>query len=961
MNFKKHYTRYKRFTHCMLIFYSCLHSLPSQSTYSIDTFYPVHSLDDFIEIVEDPQKNLTIDQVRNDSTLQFRSLKTSELKFQHEHVIAPKVDVHPVYWGKVSVKTNGDLNEWILQSEDRLFYAGAWGRGNGRLDLYAYQNGHLLFHKQSGTNIKSNLKEFPKNWNLHKFKLDIPIKEEIELYFRIEENQAVVYPFFNITVRKEGFTDYHPYQNTTISLQHFIAGAAFFLLVYNFLVFLFTRERIYWHYCIWLLVIVINFVLVDETLSMYFADNLTSMRFTIWLLTSNTLLFAFWYFGQTFIQSKIKYPRLHRIINIYLAIWIVETLIAGFLAYNKIDVTFGNVFINMKTKSFILMFGLGLCIYIATLKDNFARYFGIGAGIGIAFFILGTFWALGLIKLNFIPFNIGIHFLFVAFSFGLAFRQQQKSIENARKEAEAERIKDLDEVKNKFFSNVSHEFRTPLSLILGPLSKIEKQNPNGQDELNIKRKSFNVLHKNAKRLQVLVDQLLDLAKLESTQMKLSLEKADLSSFLNVITSSFDSMIEQKNISYNVSIDPSPENTYFDKDKLEKIVSNLISNAIKYTPEHGLVSVYCSFKNGYLIAEISDTGKGISATEIKKIFERFYRAEGSEEKGTGIGLALVKELVDLHQGQINVSSNLGKGTSFKVRIPYRLDLLPEDVTILEENIPIAQNRAKTPLANRMEEEATGVVKDKSPIVLVVEDNEDLRIFIKEMLEEDYEVITASDGQQGVNRAIDIIPDVILSDVMMPRKDGYSLCNELKSNPKTSHIPIIMLTAKAGEKNKMDGLLQGADAYLTKPFNEDELLIRIKNLLANREAIWAQFKSKDTLLVQNLSLKSADDNFLNEVMGIIKRNLDDEHFSMDDIARQVGFSRSQLHRKLKAIINKSPNQLIIETRLKEARRMLENKTGTVSEVAYSVGYTNLPYFTKSFKKQFGSLPSRIAEEA
>ena len=406
------------------------------------------------------------------------------------------------------------------------------------------------------------------------------------------------------------------------------------------------------------------------------------------------------------------------------------------------------------------------------------------------------------------------------------------------------------------------------------------------------------------------------------------------------------------------------NAYFDEDKLEKIISNLLSNAFKYTSDGGAVTFSLEYSDSYYVIEISDTGQGLTKEEVKRIFERFYRVEGTEAKGSGIGLTLTKEIVDLHNGQISVNSEIGKGTNFKVRMPYTLDLLPKQIIIDSNN---STQKYVNPGASsfisegKVDEEETPSMADlktgNMPLVLLVEDHPDLRQHISNILKGHYRVITAEDGMKGERLAIENIPDVILSDVMMPKKDGYQLCRDLKTNTKTCHIPIIMLTAKAGQDNKMEGLTLGADAYLTKPFSADELLIRIKNMINNRIKMWEQFNASDLVLVKDLEVQSIDDQFLQQVTKVIRSNIDNEFLSVEDLAKGVGFSRAQLHRKLKALCNKSANQLIIEIRLNEAKRMLENKLGTVSEIAYSVGYTNMSYFTKSFKDKFGLLPSKI----
>uniref|UniRef100_UPI003566C64E hybrid sensor histidine kinase/response regulator transcription factor n=1 Tax=Muriicola sp. TaxID=2020856 RepID=UPI003566C64E len=420
----------------------------------------------------------------------------------------------------------------------------------------------------------------------------------------------------------------------------------------------------------------------------------------------------------------------------------------------------------------------------------------------------------------------------------------------------------------------------------------------------------------------------------------------------------ESVAEQRNISFTTHFPREMDQAYYDKDKLEKILSNLLSNSFKFTPPGGSVRVDVNSSQKALVIEISDSGSGMSKKDVDRIFDRFYRVEGTEVEGSGIGLALTKELVDLHRGQISVHSEKGRGTTFRVRIPIELEELPKAVKIEqsvreEETVSVANTgrvTAKTELQEPVHD------KDRE-VVLLVEDNEDLSVFIREVLSPRFEVISAKDGLQGERLAFEHIPDLIVSDVMMPKKDGYELCNTLKTNIKTSHIPIIMLTAKAGQANKLAGLTQGADAYLTKPFDPDELLLRAENLIQSRKKIWEHFKTLEFVELADLKINAVDDQFLQKVIQVIKDNLDNESLSVEDIASEVGFSRAQLHRKLKALTNKSAGQLLGEMRLNKAKVMLQNKAGSVSEVAYSVGYSNLSYFTKSFKQKFGVLPSKI----
>ena len=689
------------------------------------------------------------------------------------------------------------------------------------------------------------------------------------------------------------------------------------------------------------------------------------------ILCQRHLLFLL-VFGRSFINSKEKFPILDKSIlglAYFILIEIVLTILYVIIADPPINHT--GVGIHYYMINIYTLGSLILAILLMLKSDPFARYFGFGALIGCSALIIGTLWAMGLIRPPLDPFPVAMLLQIIIYSFGIAYRQQRLSLQAQQEKlqaqhtfAEMQRMRDLDEIKTRFFANISHEFRTPLTLITGPLQQaLRRSEQAGEtDNIALDAQSYKVIAKNTARLHNLVDQLLELSKIESGQIHLSLRQGKLMAFIRTILHSFESLAERQNISLNTNFSTDNEQAFYDKDKLEKILTNILSNAFKYTPDGGMVTVVVDLGQEYLIIEVSDTGKGIDKEEVKHIFDRFYRVEGSEKKGSGIGLALTKELVDLHQGSIHVESIKGEGTTFKIRLPITVAGLPEAISLNEQSseqspasaaqLPVDSSPAPAEVAIN----GTTSNKDRA-VALVVEDNVDLRQFITDILQAHYQVLTAEDGLQGERMAFEHIPDIIVSDVMMPQKDGYQLCHSLKNNPKTSHIPIILLTAKAGQDNKMAGLTQGADSYLTKPFDERELLIRMRNLIEARQKVWAHFKAMDMFLVDDIEVASLDDRFLQDAFRVIKDNLDNEYFGVEDLVRALGFSRSQLHRKLKALLNKSANQLIVEIRLNEAHRMLKQKVGSVSEVAYSVGYSNLSYFTKSFKQQFGVLPSKV----
>ena len=551
---------------------------------------------------------------------------------------------------------------------------------------------------------------------------------------------------------------------------------------------------------------------------------------------------------------------------------------------------------------------------------------------------------------------------------------------------EAKTLRDVDQMKSRFFANISHEFRTPLTLILGPVQKwktlAESQDSTTRQDtgdglqtlMPVLSKDMTMAERNAQRLLRLINQLLDLSKIEAGGMKLQAAPGNIVPFVKGIAQSFQSSAGRRNVRLTVEAPEDAIEMYFDRDKMEKILTNLLSNAFKFTPEggEGRVALTPSFGHpspigkgdggeGVVEITVRDTGIGIPSDQVDKIFDRFYQVDGSqtrEQEGTGIGLALTKELVELHHGTISVTSELGKGIEFVVRLPLGKSHLKED-EVVEETTVIHEPPVKveTPVPVEGSQVGVDMADGKGPIVLVVEDNADVRAYIREYLVPTYQVVEARDGAEGVEKAKESIPDLIISDVMMPKMDGYELCKTLKLDEKTSHVPIILLTAKAGQENKIEGLETGADAYLTKPFDAKELLVRIKNLIDLRRKLREKFSVGQVLKPGEIAVTSIDDAFLRKVMGAVEARLSDENFSVEDLAREVAMSRSQLHRKLTALTNQSPSDFIRYMRLHRAMDLLKKNAGTVSETAYVVGFSGVSYFSKCFQEQFGLLPSEV----
>lgn len=521
--------------------------------------------------------------------------------------------------------------------------------------------------------------------------------------------------------------------------------------------------------------------------------------------------------------------------------------------------------------------------------------------------------------------------------------------------------KEVDELKSKFFANITHEFRTPLTLILGPIEmmKSEAVNPKIHQHLN-------VMKSNASRLLDLINQLLELSKIEAGSLKIKASPGNIVPVVKGIVMSFESMALKKGITLKAESLKEEMYLYFDREKLEKVLINLISNAIKFTPDGGQIFVELSDGDEYLNILIKDTGMGIPEKDLEFIFNRFYQsANGRESMGSGIGLALAKELVELHHGSIRVKSTEGIETEFIIRLPMGNAHLSKEDIIMDEIAPSSKypsNGQESPESGFEEVISDGYERNESrkPQLLLIEDNRDVRNYITEILNPDYQIIQAHDGEEGISMALENLPDIIISDVMMPKKDGYEVCSSLKQDEKTSHIPIILLTAKVTTEDKIQGLENQADDYVTKPFVPKELLARVQNLIESRKKLQQKFQRELVLKPSEMAVNSVEEKFITKLLHIVEEHIGDEKFGVEQLAREIGMSRSQIHRKMMALTNQAPNQFIRTFRLTRAMELLKKQAATASEIAYEVGFSSPSYFTKCFREQFGYTPSEIPEQ-
>jgi signal transduction histidine kinase/ligand-binding sensor domain-containing protein/DNA-binding response OmpR family regulator len=509
-----------------------------------------------------------------------------------------------------------------------------------------------------------------------------------------------------------------------------------------------------------------------------------------------------------------------------------------------------------------------------------------------------------------------------------------------------ERVEELAQLKMHFFTKVSHEFRTPLSLIIDPLEKLINENM----DVEKMRYFHNLMHRNAKQLLSLINQLLDFRKLESGKMNLTTEPVDLIAFIRNTAAAFENLANQHNIEISINSKLNTLPTAIDKDAIAKIFNNLLSNALKFTPDNGSIQISVELTESSpqnIKIKVCDTGIGIKQDEIPKIFDVFYQVQNpnGQSEGSGIGLVLVKELVHLHQGEISVESEIDKGSCFSFSLPYTPVPEIKYSSVDKEDIVVHKP----------------IIDDESayPLLLIVDDNTDVRKYIQVNFSESFKVITASNGLEGFQLAVENIPDIIISDIMMPGLSGTEMCKKLKTDERTSHIPVIMLTAKQSSESKVEGFETGADAYMTKPFSTTVLGAQIDSLLKQRARLRQLFSNGSMLEIKKIAINITDEAFLNKAVKIVQENIENDEFNPDTMAEKLKMSRSLLQRKIKAMTNQTLHEFITTLRLNKALELLLSGDYSISEAAYKVGYSLPTNFTRSFTKQFGEPPSRYLD--
>ena len=742
-----------------------------------------------------------------------------------------------------------------------------------------------------------------------------------------------------------------------------LISALWVLAMYHLFFFFMVHDNAYLYYALYGLSAPIAVTLMDDYNIFYY--HILFKNHPIiqpWVFNSLGIIAVACYilFTRSFLRTRVRFPRLDKAILLLLSL----ALGSGVIGNINFHLTQRQYLPGMPFEALIVMITVVFGFLLWSIwkeKKKTDIFYLLGVGIILItvvpkylFFLFHEPYekmAMDWLYPGIIQAGLVMELLF--FAIGLGYRTRQVQLEK-------QRYAELDEMKSRFFANISHEFRTPLTLILGPVKQIKEYN-NDPKTLSL----LGGMETNANRLLKLINQILDLAKLEAKKMKLHASERNFIPHLKGIVHSYESLAKQKGTELSLSSSTDKLLLYYDSEKMESVLYNLISNALKFTPKGGRVSIELIENRSTIELYIRDTGVGIAADRLDKIFDRFFQDESSGETrfdGSGIGLAIVKELVHLHHGKISVDSEPGAGTIFLLELPLgKGHLEPREIvkrwssnelsSVPDIDIVDKIQTSKTP-------EST--IPEDAPQILLIEDNYDVRAYIRQYLDRDFHVMEAEDGIEGIKKARTHNPDIIISDVMMPKKNGYEVCHILKSDIRTSHIPIILLTAKAAQEEKLEGLETGADDYLVKPFESRELVIRIQNLIRLRQKLRERFASAISLKPSEVVTNSLDQIFLDKAMKTVEMNIQNDKFNIDMLAKELNMSKPNLNRKLRALLHQSTNQFIQSIRLQRAAQLLGENAGTVSEIAFQTGFSGTAYFVKCFKETYGTTPGQFVKQ-
>lgn len=736
-----------------------------------------------------------------------------------------------------------------------------------------------------------------------------------------------------------------------VAIHLLVIGALLMLAVYHLLVFIQYRDSGYLWYVIYTLSISSVLMIESGIFQVYITPAFPRLNLLYRYLLPHAFLTYVVYllFLRSFVRLPHLIPWLDKILLKFLVVFSLSALICWPLFVWNLDAHYANMtWLTFALPISALAFGMACYFPIIKARNKLVNLFVLGSMVLLLGVFINTFIsaAIEFGWLHDFPFphfyitEIAVLIEILVFALAVGYRFRMADFERRR-------IKELDGMKSRFFANISHEFRTPLTIISGLAGQLKGNQP-----------EVELIQRNSGNLLLLVNRLLELSKLDAGQLKMEYITTDIIVFLRYLTESFYSLAEQKQI--QLAFEANTKSLLMDIDEMnmQQIVSNLLSNAIKFTTPGGqviLTADHCLVQEREVLQiTVRDTGIGIPEAKIEYIFDRFYQVNNDQRKqsdSSGIGLALTKELVELAKGQIRVQSEEGVGSTFSIQLP-----------VVTSHHPTQHSRKKGGLTQDRHTVAPSrklIHSTPAPDhqhLLIIEDNQDIVTYLKKLLDQHYTISVARDGQEGIEVALSLIPDIIISDVMMPKKDGFEVCETLKKDVRTSHVPIILLTARAAQEDKIQGLQQGTDAYLMKPFDPDELFIRLEKLLGLRTLLQQKY-SQHQAPPYTAKVRSLDDQFLLTITNCIESRIDDPELKSSDLEKATGLSNMQFYRKLRALTNLSPTLFIRSVRLQQAKRLLQDRHLNVSEVAYASGFSDPAYFSRVFKEAFGIPPSEI----
>ncbi len=904
----------------------------------------LYQLQSITEIAEDKGGDVTSVNIGNYvSTLDFQPYKGHSLELK----------TNQKYWGRFQIKNDlllsTDYVEWILE------FSGSWTD----LDVFIEQQDGTFEQLKSGVFVSNREKKFVPELEGNFVKIVLAGQQTRRVFFHGEGKRGNAPPSF---IAKLSHSDaYFLGLKSRRSGQALYIGFIVMMLLYNLIFYFINRDRSYLYYSIYLstLVVYTSFVTgdladwIEPTLLPNHPQFLYFGKIAIYIG-----LIAYFAFLRRFLDLKTLLPKWDKFLIIFSIIGIPWIIVDVFLMFKT---NFSYIIGDSLTLVYIGLFILINIVFAYRLyqtKDKKGYFIVAGIAALCLGFLLTAFEWMQTVGFSAIYSIIGSIVEVVLFSLGLAYRQwegqkakqkayfelEKSNFEKKQEQAESLRLKQLDELKTDFYTAIAHEFRTPLTVIMGMNENISN---NEKEKQLIRRNSENLLQ--------LINQMLDLSKLESGDLTLNKINADIVAYMRYLTESFYSLATDRGVRLTFYSEAKSVRMDYDEVKIQHIIYNLLSNAIKFTNEGGKVILHLKRVGNQLVLKVQDTGNGIAPKDLPHLFDRFYQGENSRKNsqvGTGIGLTLTRQLVELMQGEIKVESQEGEGTDFVICLPIenKATTKKEAVTVIKRNNALLEEEKTTETV-----ETDGKKKDTLPTLLIIEDNADVVTYIRTILQKKYKIHTAKNGQLGIEKAIELVPDIIISDVMMPIKNGYEVCETLKKDERTSHVPIILLTAKATPVDKLEGLTYGADAFLTKPFPKDELLVRLEQLIIIRQKLQQRYNSEEnkTITVVN-SHTEMETNFLQKLQNIVEENLHNNQFGVPELEKSAGMSKMQVYRKLKALMDKTPSAFIRSVRLQKGKELLQNSDLNISEIAYEIGFSDPNYFSRTFQKEYGTSP-------